>query len=103
MTVPPNAAAKTAAVSMGTPPTAHDYAATREQAMAAFKARWLNRLAINARFLGVKRTCLFGPHTSAFDPKRTSGKLLLDYFINLREQRRWDGEAERFRRFHVDR
>ena len=42
-------------------------------------------------------------HMSAIDPKRTSGKLLLDYFINLREQRRWDGETERFRRFHVDR
>jgi hypothetical protein len=36
MTVPPNAAAKTAAVSMGTPPTAYDYAATREQAIADF-------------------------------------------------------------------
>jgi hypothetical protein len=40
---------------------------------------------------------------SAFDPKQTSSKLLLDYFIDLRDQRRWDSETERFRRFHVDR
>jgi hypothetical protein len=40
---------------------------------------------------------------SANDPKQTSSKLPLDYFIDLREQRRWDSETERFRRFHVDR
>ena len=40
---------------------------------------------------------------SANDPKRTSSKLLIDHFIDLREQRRWDSEAEPLRRFHVDR
>ena len=53
--------------------------------------------------IGTWRTWACALHMSAFDPKRTSGKLLLDYFINLREQRRWDGETERFHRFHVDR
>jgi hypothetical protein len=53
--------------------------------------------------IGTKRTWRFALQMSAYDPKRTSSKLLLDYFINLREQRRWDGETERFRRFHVDR
>ena len=50
MTVPPNAAAKPVAVSIGTPPTADDYAATREQAIADFKPRRLNTLSINVRF-----------------------------------------------------